>query len=113
MLGAYTVTARVRWPANLQREANWLVGGNVVTPLPNPSATLVSAMPYMPYTSLVEAADGALVAEDLFAGSYEVRVLILDASGKLRAQAQVSMTVPADPPSGTLDLGEIVLQPPQ
>jgi hypothetical protein len=29
---------------------------------------------------------------------------------KLRATAQASLTVPADPPTGTLDLGEITLK---
>jgi hypothetical protein len=63
------------------------------------------------YSTLKETPAGALVAEDLFAGNYELSVHVYDASGTLRAEAQIPFTVPAVPLTGTLDLGEIVLTP--
>jgi hypothetical protein len=51
----------------------------------------------------------------LTSGSYVVKVSVAGAPGsdgtaKTLLRAQVPFTVPAEPSSGTLDLGEIVLQ---
>ena len=69
-----------------------------------------------PAHRLEETADGALVAEDLTAGSYLLKVGIggspgSDGQRKTLLQAEAPFTVPAEPSSGTLDLGDIVLQP--
>jgi hypothetical protein len=102
-LGAYTVTARLRWPEELKQPGNWRVFALYVRP-PSPGQVFT------------QIAEGTLVAEDVSAGSYTMKVLVSDAPtsegpGKTRARTEVPFSVPADPPSGTLDLGEIVLQP--
>jgi hypothetical protein len=56
------------------------------------------------------------VAENVPPGSYGLSASISEAPSdggrpKLRASARVPVTVSADPPTGTLDLGEIMLQP--
>ncbi len=62
-------------------------------------------------------ADGTWVADDVLPGSYTMTVSLVqqkpaDTVGpKTLATAEVPLTVPADPPTGKLDLGEILLQP--
>ena len=129
---SYTVRARLQWPADLPREANWRVVGVVRTPvLPAPEETRNSpqalaawrnrpevrgAFAGQRFFPLAETTDGTWVAEDVPAGSY---VLFVGAVGpgetagqfKERARAEVPVVVPADPPSGVLDLGEIPMVP--
>jgi RNA polymerase sigma factor (sigma-70 family) len=107
-VGTYTVTARLCWPEDTKREADWIVSAYCLQ--------TETAGPTPPGHSLAETADGALVAEDLIAGSYLVKVHIggpPGSDGRLKTllEAEAPFTVPAEPPSGTLDLGEIVLQP--
>lgn len=57
-----------------------------------------------------------MVAEDVPAGSYTVKVsafqqLTNGGPSLIQFQAEVPFIVPADPLSGPLDIGEIVLQP--
>lgn len=128
----YTVRARLQWPADLPRAANWHVAGIVRTPVPlaptetrnNPQALAAwrnrpeirIAFANQRFFPLAEKTDGTWVAEDVLAGSY---VLYVGAIGpgetagqfKERARAEVPVMVPADPPSGVLDLGEILMVP--
>jgi len=130
----YTVTARLRWPAELKRDPNWGVHLSLYSPIPDlpdelrndpealatwraqPEIAAAYALRLAP-PEFSEEADGTFVADNVPPGGYE---LIASASEmpatrgdepKLRASARVPVTVPADPPTGTLDLGEIVLQP--
>lgn len=103
-VGAYTVTTRLRWPADRQGETNWQV-----------RAYYREAQSPSPH-SFTETAGGALVADDVPAGSYTVKVSAFQPSTNggpslIQFQAEVPFTVPADPITGTLDIGEIVLQP--
>ena len=128
----YTVKAHLRWPAGLQRQANWTVGGAIGTPFPHPPDNALSdpqalaawraqpevkaALAKMRQYTLTESDDGTLVAEDVPAGDdYTMIVNVFGPSTtngivKPLASARVPVTVPADPPAGTLDLGEIALK---
>ncbi len=64
---------------------------------------------------LTEAADGSFTAESVPAGDYVLNVSVSEAptnggQWNLRAQAHIPVTVPAEPASGTLDLGELPLE---
>ena len=129
---SYTVRARLQWPADLPRAANWRVMGLVRTPVPpaptetrkNPQA--LAAWRNLPevrvafanqrFFPLAETTDGTWVAEDVPAGSYVLFVGAVEPGGtagqfKERARAEVPVVVPADSPSGVLDLGEILMAP--
>ena len=63
-----------------------------------------------------EEPNGSMTAGNLPAGSYLVKVAVIEqgsGSGQTTpsAQAEISLTVPAEPATGTLDLGEIALKP--
>lgn len=131
----YRVTAHLRWPADLKREANWRVFAAIHTPfsspppadaMNNPQALAAwqampevkAALANMRQYPLTETAGDVLLAEDVPAGSFVLSVSVIQlpekaGQTKLWAQAEVPVSVPADPPSGTLDLGEIVLKPAQ
>jgi hypothetical protein len=103
-VGAYTLTAHLVWPANLKREANWQVQ---VWFLPETTSQMMQ---------FTETTSDVFIAEDVPAGNYRVRVLsgaVVKGRPGLKQNAEVQCAVPADPASGTLDLGEIVLQPAQ
>ncbi len=119
----YTVTARLRWPAELKRGANWVVRAWLQTPSPKSLKAaaqsvqqLQAALATMRQYPLNEQADGTLTAEDVPAGSYVLVANVLegnsaDAPVKMAAEAGTQVTVPAEPPSGTLDVGEVPLKP--
>jgi uncharacterized GH25 family protein len=108
-VGAYAATARLRWPEGIKREADWSILAYYLQ--------MQTADPTGPGHRLTETPDGVLVAEDLAPGSYLVKVSVAGPPGsnglaKTLLRAEVPFTVPAAPSSGTLDLGEIVLQSP-
>jgi hypothetical protein len=108
-VGAYTATACLRWPEGIKREADWSILAYYLQ--------MQTAGPTGPGHRLTETPDGALVAEDLAPGSYLLKVSVAgppgsNGLGKTLLCAEVPFTVPAAPSSGTLDLGEIVLQSP-
>ncbi len=108
-VGAYTATARLRWPEGIKREADWSILAYYLQ--------MQTAGPTGPGHRLTETPDGALAAEDLTPGSYLVKVSVAgpprsDGLGKALLRAELPFTVPIEPSSGTLDLGEIVLQSP-
>lgn len=108
-VGAYTATARLRWPEGIKREADWsILAYYMQTQIAGPTP---------PGHRLTETPDGALAAEDLAPGSYLLKVSVAgppgnDGLAKTLLRAEVPFTVPTEPSSGTLDLGEIVLQRP-
>ncbi len=106
-VGAYTAAARLHWPEGMKRGADWSILAYYLK--------AQNAGPTGPGHRLAETAEGGLVAEDLTAGSYVVKVSIggppgSNGQGKFLLRAEAPFTVPAEPSSGTLDLGEIVLQ---
>ena len=101
----YTVTARLSLPTGVQMGTNWQV------------TVLVSQLGGVQsvWESLKKSDDGTWAAEDLAAGDYKLRADIMDSAidgpaRKLNLEATASFTLPSGPSSGTLDLGEIVLQ---
>jgi RNA polymerase sigma factor (sigma-70 family) len=132
-LGAsnYTVTARFRWPEGMKREASWRVFAAIHTPFPKPPEHLINnaealgkwrqtpeiqelAAKARSYP-ITEEADGSWIASEVLPGDYNLTVNVLDlpptgGQGSNRAHAFAAVAVPTDPPSGTLDLGEITLQ---
>jgi hypothetical protein len=108
-VGAYTATARLRWPEGITREADWSILAYYLQ--------MQTAGPTGPGHRLTETPDGVLAAEDLTPGSYLVKVSVAgppgsDGLAKTLLGAEVPFTVPAEPSSGAVDLGEIVLQIP-
>ena len=129
----YTVTARLRWPPELTRDPNLNVTLSLQRPRAVPPAevrkdpealarwraqpknTAANSLRRGPLL-FSEDPDGTFVAENVPPGSYGLSASISEAPSdggrpKLRASARVPVTVSADPPTGTLDLGEIMLQP--
>jgi hypothetical protein len=93
----------------VQRQANWRVTVSLreIPGRQNPRGY-----------SLSETAQGDFVAEDVLAGSYTLTATVTEpqtGGGPQRRllRTQVAVAVPVDPTNGTLDLGEIVLQPAQ
>jgi hypothetical protein len=69
------------------------------------------------YYGMTQKADGTWTADDVLPGSYTMTVSVVQQmsaeTGETRtlAKAAVPLIVPADPPTGKMDLGEIMLQP--
>ena len=121
-LALYNVTARLSLPAGVEMQTNWDLGALASR------SQAVAGRPV--WAALKESGDGGWVAEDLLAGDYTLSARVFDSAPdadsvspldlgpegspqKARLHAQMSFAVPSDPSSGTLDLGEIVLQPVQ
>jgi protocatechuate 3,4-dioxygenase beta subunit len=130
----YCVIARLKWPAELDPGTNAHVFASIrntpwMTPPPdalnNPQALAAwRALPEVKadltnrrYYVTTQKADGTWVADDVLPGSYTMTVIMVQQMAteagepKTLAKAEVPLTVPADPPTGELDLGEILLQP--
>jgi RNA polymerase sigma factor (sigma-70 family) len=130
----YCVIAHLHWPAGLNPGTNAHVFASIrntpwLTPPPdalnNPQA--LAAWRTQPevkadlanrrYYNMTQKADGSWVADDVLPSSYTMTVSIFRqvpaeaGQPKTLATAEVPLTVPADPPTGKLDLGEILLQP--
>jgi len=91
-LRANAVSVRLRWPDELPRQANWPVGV------------------YCSAGSFKETTEGIWTAE-LPAGDYKAQVRVTGQRlTELLLQGEASFTVPGNPVSGTLDLGEILLE---
>ena len=125
------MTARLRWPQGLNRDPSWRVNAWLQTPVPHPpenvlgdtqALTAWQALPEVKAAlanrrsfTLAEDADGAFSAEDVPPGEYmfSATVVALAATpgpATIHARAAVSVNVPSDPPSGTVDLGEVLLK---
>jgi hypothetical protein len=68
----------------------------------------------MRHYQLKETSEGIFTAENVPPGEYVATVVANEASTngipRIVARIELPVTVPADPPSGTLDLGELTLQ---
>jgi RNA polymerase sigma factor (sigma-70 family) len=95
-LRANAVSARLRWPEGVQRQTNW------------------SFRVYCSANRFSETSEGIWTAE-LPAGADKAYAYVdsrlATGSSLTLFHGEALITVPADPVSGTLDLGEIVLQP--
>jgi RNA polymerase sigma factor (sigma-70 family) len=105
----YKVTARLRLPPGVEMETNWNMSAEAAN-TQNIAGEQVSE-------SLKESGDGTWLAEDLPAGDYTLEASVQDSAAseafKARLQSNKTFTVPGNTPTGTLDLGEIMLQPVQ
>jgi hypothetical protein len=111
----YTVMARVSLASGVEMPANGSVRLFAYQPHP--------AKDHAASASLNQTSEGSWVANDLPAGDYNLKASIVEppaigsppgtATTIREVRANLTFTIPADPLSGVLDLGEIVLQPVQ
>jgi len=127
----YTVTARLRWPEGFKRGDFWRVFAAVTTPFLQPpaevgsnpealakwrsspeiQALLSSARRYQ----MTEMSDGVWQAEEVPSGQYHASFNAVSEPGGRGADAislgaGTSLTIPTDPPTGAIDLGEIIVR---
>jgi hypothetical protein len=103
-----SVTARLSWPAGVERQTNWRVKGSI---------EFIGDFPEGK-RPLNEAEDGTWRAEDLPAGNYTARFDVFgrnaeNEEGKPLWVAEAPIVISADPPDGMVDAGEITLRPAQ
>jgi RNA polymerase sigma factor (sigma-70 family) len=127
----YRVTARLSWPQGLDRKPSWTITASLNTALPAPPKELAgdaqalsawqalpevkAAMAKMRHFSLEQEAEGVFAVEDVPPGEYTFSAVVVEPPATTRpmpvhARAEAQVTVPSDPPSGTLDLGEVLLR---
>ena len=143
-LGAssYAVTAKLQWPAGMQRLAQWRVGATLHTimpTIPQEARTNETARLAFMATDAFKAAqqnahtypatvnnDDTLSMDEVKPGEYRLSVFVDDSSGmnsppliagagsgiKIIAQGSMNVIVPSNPPSGNLDAGIIELKKP-
>jgi protocatechuate 3,4-dioxygenase beta subunit len=122
----YLVRGRVIFPGT-QRPLEWKAFASVHTPYPKPppTAILQDKEALMAYTSRPEFLelrrsaknytvevhdDGTFISDDIAAGTYLLSVGIVSA-GRVAFNSENSLSIPADPVTGVIDLGEIPLRP--
>ena len=126
-----TVTVHLLWPEELKRQPNWRVFASLHTSFPQPPAEIANDPQALArwrqtpefqavaaqarHYPLTENAAGVWSTEDVAPGNYALTVNVLDlppdgGQGSNRAHAHATVTVPANPSSLALDLGEIALQ---
>lgn len=129
---SYSVTVRLRWPQDLKRDPAWTVNASLHTSVPpppedartNPQALgewqalpeVKAALRNMRHFALTENAEGVFSVEDIPSGQYTFAVSVFEpapAPGLLtmHARGDAPVNIPSDPPSGTLDVGEVTLKP--
>ena len=134
----YTVTARLVWPAGMQRQSNWQITVGVHTPMPPLPPEIVTnhvALQELMQTEEFKAVqqnarvfqatvndDDLISAENVPPGEYDLSIFVISqpnnnspvAGGMVNfkevARAEMRLTVPADPPSGTLDVGAVEMK---
>jgi RNA polymerase sigma factor (sigma-70 family) len=136
----YAVTAKLQWPAGIQRQPEWQINATLHTIMPdmppevatNEASRLAFMQTYefkaaQQNTQMYQAtvnADDTLSMDDVKPGDYGLSVYVYSLTGtnaspafiapgfgnKIIEQGSVNVTVPADPPSGNLDAGLIELQ---
>jgi hypothetical protein len=129
----YTVSAHLRWAEGAIPVTSEEIFAIVQTPYPAELKQLMKGHPAMAelkqspvFREFVRTArsiqaivtsDGTVTAEGVRAGEYVLNVMVMPALDARqvgqrafpRAKGEMSFTVPAEPPSGSLDLGEIVV----
>jgi hypothetical protein len=117
----HTVTARLQWPAGLARQAQWQIRASLHTQ----QWTGEMATPGGRFYLATPNADDTLVLENVAPGDYELSVFVEATPAiqrppgyvvagnhvQLLATGTVTVPVPADPPTGTVDAGTVALQP--
>jgi hypothetical protein len=132
----HTVTARLQWPVGVQRQSQWRINAFLHTPLPVIPPEIMTneaARTAFLQTDEFKAArqnahsyqatinDDTMTVDEVQAGDYRLEVWVYEkpkgnsSPGVIvqRAnlfQGAINVTIPANPPSGTLDAGIIELQ---
>jgi len=124
------VTAHIVWPAGLQRQPDWQISAAVHTPAPpippeimtNPAAMkeLMATEEFKTFQKNARQfqatinADDTLSAEEVVPGDYELGIYVFsnpaNKNFKQIALGSIKLTVPADPPSGTIDAGTVEMK---
>ncbi len=129
----WVVSVQLQWPSHATRRANDQIMGGVHTALPaeyaealkNPqvSAQLRSSPEFQQFVSSMKRSEfsirgNVVSAEEVEPGDYEVVVMVMTPpapNGTVegpRLVGRTRVTVPAEPASGKLDLGELMLETP-
>lgn len=103
---SYTVKMRVHWPDGMTQQPNWVVHATLAPPGWQLNRSLVG-----PH-NFAKARDGGWSVNDVDTRDYELIVEALDRNDgtnqpAVHAKATQSVSVPSDPPSGTIDLGDV------
>lgn len=124
----YSVAVRPNWPSGLaapeKRRTTVLLADHGIMP-PQEMQGDVDAMVawaieqdrqgtfrFPQYYEMIRQAENEYLAEDVQPREYVLQIKVWnDATQQLVAGAESPLTVPVDPPTGHIDLGEIVLQP--
>jgi hypothetical protein len=127
----YIVSLRLRWPADFAPSKSTLIRVGMHTPLPEPPATIrqdpqaVTQWLQSPEVraqrrdfrsfECVEGADGSWTADAVQAGAtYTLEAWAVEAATNgppaVIAYGRMSVTVPADPPTGQFDASELILR---
>jgi hypothetical protein len=132
-LGAseHTVTARIQWPAGVQRSPQWQIKATLNTAMPAvPSEIQTNEVARRAYTQTPEfqaeeekahfyqakfIADDTLSVEEVQPGNYTLSVYVYEVTGtntpsKEIAQADAIVTVPTEKTSSPIDAGVIQLR---
>ena len=117
-----TVTAHLVWPAGIQRQSTWQISGRMNTPVPEfPSETATNSASAKERARLIHQiqnglfypvtinGDDSIIVEDVAAGDYQLSVSV-GTNFTAFVQVEAKLSVPADPPSGTLDLGAVEMK---
>ena len=135
----YTVTAHLVWPNGIQRQAQWQISAAVHTPVPPiPPEILTNQAALKEFVESDEFKssrkdvksypatindDDTISTEDVVAGDYDLSVSVITtadpgnsknapavANFREMAQGTAKLTVPVDPPFGTVDAGPIEMK---
>jgi RNA polymerase sigma factor (sigma-70 family) len=135
----HTVTAHMVWPDGMQRQSNWHISSSFHTPMPRiPPEIRTNQVALQEFIQSDEFKnvqqnvqnyqpnvneDDTISVENVPAGDYELYVSVIPhpdnngsptvpGAGNLKeiAHGEIKLTVPADPPSGTLDAGEVEMK---
>lgn len=130
----HTVTARLQWPAGMERQPQWKLSVTIYTPRPTVPLEIrtnqAAVMAYVHTPEFIAAqekshsytanpiGDNVFSANEVQPGDYTFSAFVYESAGtgmppKRIASADVAVTVPADSASKTIDLGTLQLQPVQ
>jgi hypothetical protein len=114
----YTVSVRLRWPAGVLRDPKSLISVSIHPPYPAQGEEILAAPPAARLTNyqMGESSGGIWTADDVPPGNYilDVQVSVPPKGGNDQLgewlMAKLPVNVPAEPSSGTLELGDVALE---
>jgi len=127
----YSIAARLRWPTGVKLDATMRFQGSLRTAFPKPpEAVMKNPEAFEQWAQLPEIralqksmrsyvcsinAEGVVTAEDVSPGKYQLGVGYFSTpsdpnSTPVGFEGATEVNIPADPPTGTVDLGEIQMR---